>query len=142
MKEKKIFKLFYFVFLFVLLTGFLYGYFLYFGKVQTDYGLRASSWQKLAQHSHLIAAFLGTFILGILFQGHILPRLSSPKKRNSGILLLSLAVLMLLSGYLIQIQTEILYREMMGISHSIFSLLFIVSFLFHLRKSSDRKTQF
>lgn len=113
-----------------LLVGVVYFLFRYFITVQTDFGEMPSEYQPYFQYFHILFVVPWVFVFGMLFQTHMLPKLKKklPKKKKSGITLMVLSVLMILSGYTIQVSSP----EWMGLSHVIISGAWFCVYLWHI----------
>jgi len=86
-----------------------------------------------AQHAHVLAGPLLVFAFGILFKAHVLPALRSREtRRGSGWVLLVVISLLILSGYLLQIQAQATLRQALAWLHAPLGALFLLAYLAHL----------
>ncbi len=115
----------------VVISGVIYGILKYFFKVESNYGLMTHPLQPTFQHAHVLIAPLFVYSLGHIMKSHILQKLNlfqTPKKK-SGLSLTILAVPMILSGYLLQV--EITFKPIWLWSHIVISVLWIPVYLLH-----------
>jgi len=112
--------------------GSIYGIYKYFLKVETEYGLRPHALQGIWQGAHIFLSPLLIFIFGMLFKDHIIKMYTSAKrKRKSGIGLVALMVIMILSGYLIQIVYAQEPKVLIAYIHIAISVFFSFIYLVH-----------
>lgn len=93
-------------------------------------------WQPGVLKAHVLAAPVLVFALGLIVQGHALPKKSGgePRGRRTGLSLLGLAAPVVLSGYAVQILTGDLARRATGWAHAAAGVLFLVAYAAHLLK--------
>lgn len=115
-------------------TGLLYGYLLYFGETEDEFGPVQHGWVPPLQSLHVVTVPLFVFALGLIWHYHIVQKLKSgaPQRRRTGILLLSQALPMIATGYLLQVSVDELWRDIWIWSHLATSVLFCVAFVAHL----------
>ena len=90
-------------------------------------------WQPHVLSAHVLFGPLAVFAFGWTFAGHILPSLrKGAPNRTSGIWTIVLIVLMVASGYLVQISTADATRTAFAVGHWISSGLFAVGYVAHL----------
>ncbi len=114
-------------------TGLIYAWMLYFAKPSDDFAIVNHPWQPSLQGLHIISAPLLIFGLGLLWQSHAWGRWRSGSRarRRSG-LVLGLAIApMIMSGYLLQVATDELWREVWVWVHLISSLLWLPGYAWH-----------
>lgn len=117
----------------VALTGLAFGALKYFGERAGEFGPEPHPWMPWAQHAHVLAGPLLVFAFGILFKAHVLPALRSHEtRRTSGLLLLAAITLLILSGYLLQIQAQATLRQAFAWLHAPLGALFLLAYLAHL----------
>ncbi len=116
------------------IVGFIYIAFRYFVKRNTDFGLESYEVQRYLQYIHIVLVPFLVFSFGCLFSEHVVPKLrkNERKKKKSGLSLVILSVFMIASGYCIQIVLR--GYEVVGIFHSIISVIFILFYVYHLSK--------
>lgn len=108
------------------------GYF----QIETDYGIRPHPYQAHAQAIHIVLSPLWIFIFGVLFKDHILEKLKNSKfKKLSGVSSVVFSLLMVLSGYLVQIIYEPSLKEIVVNTHLVTSSLFSVFYFIHIINS-------
>jgi MFS family permease len=115
------------------LSGLIYGWMRYFGKVQGEFGIEPHPLQGLAQHLHVLAAPLLLFALGMMVRGHLYTKLKSGNRegRRTGIGLGILILPMVAAGYLVQVVTSPTWRLTFAWVHGVASLLFLIGYLRH-----------
>jgi len=118
----------------VALSGVVYGYLLYFGEFEDEFGPVSHPWSPALQTSHVVVAPLFVFALGMIWNYHIVQKLASGARprRRTGILLLSQTLPMIASGYLLQVSVDPWWRDVWIWSHVVTSLLFCVALIGHL----------
>ena len=115
------------------LSGLVYGWMRYFGKVQGEFGIEPHPLQALVQHLHVLAAPLLLFALGMMVRGHLYAKLrtGAPEGRRTGLGLGFLILPMVASGYLVQVATSSAWRLTFAWVHGVASLLFLMGYLGH-----------
>lgn len=117
----------------VALSGLAFGALKYFGEKAGEFGPEAHPWLPWAQHTHVLAGPMLVFAFGILFKAHVLPALRNRETRRiSGLILLAAITLLILSGYLLQIQTHSTLRQALAWLHAPLGLLFLLAYSAHL----------
>ena len=118
----------------VVATGFGYGWLLWFGEGEDEFGPVAHPWLSTLQAWHVVTAPLFVFAVGVLWPQHIVLKLRTGAKprRRTGIVLLSQALPMLFSGYLLQVSVDETWRQVWTVTHVATSVLFTVVFVLHL----------
>lgn len=117
----------------VALSGLAFGALKYFGERAGEFGPEPHPWMAWAQHAHVLAGPLLVFAFGILFKAHVLPALRSREtRRGSGWVLLVVISLLILSGYLLQIQAQATLRQALAWLHAPLGALFLLAYLAHL----------
>lgn len=120
-------------------SGFVYGALRYFGETEDEFGPVAHSWLPTLHTAHVVTVPLFVFALGMLWQHHIVHKLRSGAKarRTTGVILLSQAIPMIATGYLLQVTIDEVWRETWiwahGITSTLFSLVFVVHLLVRVR---------
>jgi hypothetical protein len=115
------------------LSGLVYGWMRYFGKVQGEFGIEPHPLQGLVQHLHVLAAPLLLFALGMMVRGHFYTKLKigTREGRRTGMGLGFLIFPMVTAGYLVQVATAPTWRLMFAWVHGVTSLLFLSSYVGH-----------
>lgn len=110
--------------------GFIYGLYKYAFQLETEYGVRPHPQQEFWQASHIILSPIFIFGLGLLWKDHIIKMFKhSAAKRKSGIGLSIFALVMCISGYLVQ--TIYQYKSELGLIHSVLAGTFTILYLIH-----------
>ena len=89
-------------------TGVVYGVLRYFGSAEDEFGPVQHPLVPTLQWLHVVTAPLFVFALGLIWHGHVVQKLRSgaPQRRRTGLLLLSQALPMTATGYLLQVSVE------------------------------------
>jgi hypothetical protein len=89
--------------------------------------------QPYALDMHVLLGPLAVFAFGWTFAAHVLPALTRrAPKRATGIWTMVLIVLMVASGYLMQVSTGDATRKAFAVAHWIASGLFVIGYVAHL----------
>ena len=115
------------------LSGLLYGWLRYYGRVPGEFGIEPHPLQGLVQHLHVLAAPLLLFALGMAVRGHLAAKLRAGTRegRRTGLGLGFLILPMVAAGYLVQVATAPIWRLAFAWVHGVASLLFLVVYLVH-----------
>ncbi|MBD66312.1 MAG: hypothetical protein CME62_13965 [Halobacteriovoraceae bacterium] len=130
--ERKYFLLLSFT---IFIQGLIYFIFKEFFQIETTFGPRPHALTSSLLHIHILIVPLMVFALGYLFKVHILEKLKRKKRRKSGITGLILFLLMILSGYLLQMGLELQTTRVIAIFHITVSVLWFGQLLWHSRKA-------
>ena len=112
--------------------GLLYGWALYFGATEDEFGPVQHPWVPTLQSLHVLTVPVFVFALGLIWHSHILARLRGRARRRTGVLLLAQAIPMVVSGYALQVAVAAAWREAWLWAHLVTSGLFCVAFVAHL----------
>ena len=115
-------------------SGLGYGYLLYFGGAEDEFGPVQHEWVAPLQALHVVTAPLFVFALGLIWHYHVVQKLKSgaPQRRRTGLALLSQALPMIATGYLLQVSVDEWWRDLWIWSHVVTSVLFLAAFVAHL----------
>lgn len=115
--------------------GLIYFCYDFFLKVETPFGLRPHPQTSSLLHLHIITAPLLLIIFGVLWKGHIYPKLTKnqTKRKKSGITILIFFSLMSISGYMLQLALGLEIDKTLGLFHTGISLLWFIFSLWHCR---------
>ncbi len=115
-------------------TGVVFGALRYFGSAEDEFGPVQHPLVPTLQWLHVVTAPLFVFALGLIWHGHVVQKLRSgaPQRRRTGLLLLSQALPMTATGYLLQVSVDEGWRELWTWAHVATSLLFCAAFAAHL----------
>ena len=108
--------------------------------VQGDFGPESHSLEDDMQAAHILTAPALIFACALIWQDHAWARFKGGfrVRRRTGVLLGSLLVPMILSGYLLQVSYEEPWREIWRVSHLLTSLVWLVGYGVHqLSRRSD-----
>ena len=128
----------------VVATGFVYFWMKYFVESTDPFAVVNHPWQGTTLHLHLLASPAFILIFGLILNSHILKKLGAPRlpNRRSGIASLVLFIVMLASGYLLQVITgrqllQVLVAAHVG-SGALFSLAYGVHLILSWRLARSR----
>jgi hypothetical protein len=99
-------------------------------------------WQPHVLAAHVLAGPAVVFALGLIARDHIVERIVSGKPatgRRTGLFITSLALPMVLSGYLLQVVTAPAGRRILALLHLVSGLLFALLFVGHLAATAARR---
>jgi hypothetical protein len=116
----------------VTITGLVYAYMHYLMKSNDPFSVVNHPWEPYMMDTHIIAAPFLVLAIGMLVNSHILAKLQADGKtaRKSGILLIPLFIIMVLSGYLLQVITAS-WKNIVVILHLVSATLWAVIYLAH-----------
>ena len=122
-------------------SGLGYGYLLYFGAIEDEFGPAAHPWTSPLQATHVITVPLFVFAMGLIWRTHIFQKLVSGARprRRTGIALLSQSLLMIVSGYCLQVCVDVWWRDAWIWTHVATSLGFCAMFVAHLLARVPRR---
>ncbi len=123
-------------------TGILYACFLWLVEPEDAYAVVNHPWQPAVQHLHVLFAPLLVFSAGVVWRGHVLPRLRTagrPRSPGSGIALLGTLLPMVASGYLLQTAVDPDWRQAWSLIHLATSLLWLAAWLVHVLRRRQRR---
>ena len=114
-------------------TGAAFAVMKYWIKSDDPFAVVNHPWQPHALSAHVLLGPLAVFAFGWTFASHILPALAKgAPNRATGIWTIVLIVLMVASGYLMQISTGDATRKAFAVAHWISSGLFVIGYVAHL----------
>ena len=114
-------------------TGVAFAVMKYFMKSDDPFAVINHPLQPYALSAHVLLGPLAVFAFGWTFAAHILPALAyGAPKRATGIATIVLIVLMVASGYLMQISTGDATRKVFAVAHWISSGSFVIGYVAHL----------
>ena len=128
-------KYFIFTNLFISIIGIVYFVYKYFMALETEYGVRPHQSTSFWLHFHIVTVPLVILGVGYLLPIHILPKLAKEKspRKVSGIFLISTFIIMVISGYLLQMGFSSEFNNTTGWVHSVISGVWISILLWHIR---------
>ena len=117
-------------------TGVVYGALRYFGQTNGEFGPEPSPWQPFWQHAHVLAAPVLLFALGIAVRGHVFGMLNRGVRRGrrTGLVLAGLLSPLAIGGYAVQVVTGASLRAVLGWSHAVLGVAFVVLYAVHWAK--------
>jgi len=99
-------------------------------------------WQPHVLAAHVLVGPVAIFALGLIAREHIIERIVSGRPqtgRRTGLFISSLALPMVLSGYLLQVVTAPAPRGFVSLLHLVSGLLFALLFVSHLVATAARR---
>jgi len=113
-------------------TGLLYAGMHYLMKPADPFSVVNHPWEPHMIAAHIVVAPLLVLVVGLIAHSHILWKLENGARvaRKSGILLMPLFAIMVVSGYLLQVMTGS-YRPVLVWIHLISGTLWFLSFVVH-----------
>ncbi len=130
--SRKVYKAVHLCAYLTLIHGTIYGAVKYLMQVETEYGIRPHPQQDVWLSMHVLLSPLLVFAFGMLWQNHIVKMyINAIIKRKSGISLVVIMFLMIITGYLTQIIYQADWQNLTGISHAVIGLIFGLIYLIH-----------
>jgi uncharacterized membrane protein len=116
-------------------VGIVYFIYKYFMVLETEYGVRPHSSTSFWLHFHIVTVPVLVLGVGYLLPIHILPKLKrgNSTRKVSGVFLISTFLVMVVSGYLLQLGLSSEFNRVTGWLHSIISGIWISIILWHIR---------
>lgn len=114
-------------------TGLVYGWMRYLLEPADEFSLVHHPREPLLQELHVLSAPLLVFACGLVWSEHVWQRVRSGHRarRRTGLLLFTLFLPMVLSGYLLQVSTSEGLRALAVWTHACGSGLWLVGYLAH-----------
>lgn len=121
----------------LIITSLFYFLIKYFFYTQGEWGEQQHFLSPYLQKLHILLSPIFLFIMGSFFKEHVLKRIVSGvhQLRFSGICLTIFLFLLVLSGYLIQIVTEVFTRDVVSYFHLVISGIWLSFYIYHHIKS-------
>ena len=131
MKNKNLYKLFHVTTIFIVLTSLVLWTLKEFYQVETPYGIRPHPWTSFWIHLHVITVPLLAMLLGVMIFDHGIKRLKDNLKKKSGVILIVSSLIMIFSGYCIQILVDPNNRSFVVNLHLVVSVIWILFYIRH-----------
>lgn len=115
-------------------TGLVYAWMRYLLQPADEFAIVNHPWQPGVQHLHILVAPLLVIAFGQLWHQHawLAWRAGAPRGRRTGLTMLATGLPMIFSGYLIQISTEEVWRNVWVVVHVAVSLLWLTGYASHV----------
>ena len=115
-------------------SGFVYLWMKYFVDSPDPFAVVNHPWQGPTLDLHLLASPPFVLMFGLVLNSHILKKIGAPRlpNRKSGLASLVLFVVMLASGYLLQVVSDRQVLQTLVIAHIGSGALFSLAYGFHL----------
>ena len=115
-------------------TGAAYAVFLYLLEPADPFAVASHPLEPVVQRLHVLASPVLLFLVGVVWQRHILKGLRSgrPERRRSGWALVLLLLPMVASGYFLQVAVEPVWRSLWRVVHLATSVAWALGYLAHL----------
>lgn len=128
-------RTFFYLNLIVTIIGIVYLVYKYFLVQETEYGIRPHESTATWLHLHVASVPLLLLGIGYLFKVHISPKLKAakPARSISGLFLIKTFIVMVISGYLLQMGLSSDFNYSAGIIHSVISGIWVVLLIWHIR---------
>lgn len=88
---------------------------------------------------HGAVAMLFLILVGTLIRDHVLAGISLKKNQKSGLPLIIICLILIITGYLLYYLGDEVWRNYTSIIHSVLGLIFIFVFFFHSKVFSYKK---
>jgi len=114
-------------------TGLLYAWMRYGMRAEDPYAIVNHPWQTHVQHAHILVTPLLAVLIGVFWYAHAAAnwRRGTREGRRSGLTLWSLALPMILSGYLLQVSVAEGWRQVWLVTHLATSLIWTLGYAGH-----------
>jgi hypothetical protein len=113
-------------------TGLAYAWMRYLVEPGDEWAVVNHPWQPTVQHLHVLAAPILIFVIGLIWNSHVLGKLKNGRTNlAAGIGLMILLLPMTASGYLLQTAVDPWWRQIWIWVHIVSSLLWIGVFVVH-----------
>jgi hypothetical protein len=118
----------------VVLTGAAYLWMKYFVQSADPFSVVNHPWQPIVLSLHVVVSPAFTLLFGVILNSHIMKKLRATglPNRRSGYTSLATFVVMILSGYLLQVATSETWLQALVVAHIASGLLFSVTYAAHL----------
>lgn len=125
---------------FLWLTGIVWLYFKYGVKHEDEFGIQTSPWQNVSLKLHGAGAILFLIIFGaILF--HIPPGWRNKSQRSTGVFLLSVCIVLILTGWGLYYLGNENWRNISSLVHCILGTILPLMIFFHVCKIISRRSK-
>ena len=115
------------------ISGVVFAAMKYWMKSDDPFAVVNHPWQPYVLAAHVLFGPLAVFAFGWTFANHILPSLRKGAPNHaSGVWTIVLIVLMVASGYFVQVSTGDATRNAFAVAHWIASGLFVLGYVAHL----------
>jgi hypothetical protein len=124
------------------LTGAVYYVMKEWMRPRDPFSVLGHPWQPYVLAAHVLVGPLVVFALGLIAREHIVERIVSGRPqtgRRTGLFISSLALPMVVSGYLLQVVTAPAGRRFLSLLHLVSGLLFALLFVGHLLATAARR---
>ena len=108
----------------------------YFFASQGEFGPEPHPLERWSLALHGAGAFATLLLGGWLWKAHVAPWWDSPNRRRSGIVLIVLGAVLIVSGYLLYYASGDALRDLIGKLHWIVGVLLALPVLVHALRSS------
>jgi hypothetical protein len=115
-------------------SGFAYFWMKYLIQTDDPFAVVNHPWQGIMLHLHVLASPPFVLIFGVVLNSHILKKLrgARPSNRKTGLASLATFVLMIVSGYLLQVATSEVWLDRLVLLHVASSTVFTITYGTHL----------
>lgn len=123
----------------VWLTGALWVFYMYFMRIEGEFGLEKSPLEPLWQKLHGGFGYYAMFAVGLLWSIHVVRGWNARWRRWSGGTIFGVALFLAVSGIMLYYVSGDEWREWTGIAHWVVGLAALAPFLIHWLSKSQPK---
>lgn len=118
----------------VAVTGFVYFWMKYFVESSDPFAVINHPWQTVTLNLHVMASPFFVLIFGIIFNSHVMKKLKATRlpNRRSGYVSLGMFVVMVFSGYLLQVAANEQWLQALVAVHVTSGTVFSLVYAAHL----------
>jgi len=118
----------------VIVTGFAYLWMKYGVQTNDPFAVVNHPWQTSMLSLHVVASPALILIFGIIFNSHVMKKLSATRlpNRRSGLVSLGTFAAMIVSGYLLQVSSSEAWLQTMIVVHVASGAVFAIVYVAHL----------
>ena len=118
----------------VIVTGFAYLWMKYFAQTDDPFAVVNHPWQTSMLSLHVVVSPALILIFGIIFNSHVMKKLSATRlpNRRSGLVSLGTFAAMIVSGYLLQVSSSETWLQAMLVLHLASGTVFAIVYAVHL----------
>lgn len=122
-------------------TGIIYAIMRYLMVPVDPFSVVNHAWQPHVQHLHVLVAPLLVFVVGLIWTKHIARHWRSELKtgRRSGVAMIMTMAPMILSGYMIQVTVNDLWKTIWIVVHCVTSGLWVAVYTIHQIQSLQKR---
>lgn len=104
---------------------------------QSEFGAVANPWAPTLIRVHGLFAVAGVFLLGWITTAHVVPGLAQKRHRVSGMSLIAIAALLLLTGYALYYVVGDAVRAAVALAHEVIGVSAVLVGMLHWRRAAS-----